>query len=250
MEQPVLSLRNVSCTYEGKPALEHIDLDISKGVFMGLVGPNGGGKTTLIKVILGLLKADEGTVSLFGQPLSQFKDWSRVGYVSQKSNAFNRGFPATVQEVVAMGLAAKTGYLRFLGRKHKQKIETALKQVNMLEFAKQNIGDLSGGQQQRVFIARALVADPEFIILDEPTVGVDSTNVQQFYKLLHELNQNGITLLLITHDTGSMTKYASDLVCLNKTLHFHGLPSQFEALEDHELTALYGHPVQGVTHHH
>lgn len=120
----------------------------------------------------------------------------------------------------------------------------------MLEFAKRNIGDLSGGQQQRVFIARALVADPEFLILDEPTVGVDSSNVQHFYKLLHELNKKGITLLMITHDTGTMTQYATDIICLNKKLHFHGGKDQYDSLNDEALSAMYGHPVHGMTHNH
>lgn len=246
----VLSLRNINHSYEGKPALEHINLDIQPGAFIGLVGPNGGGKTTLVKIILNLLKPDSGEIMLFGKPIRQFQDWSRIGYVSQKSNAFNRGFPATVEEVVAMGLAAKTGYFRFLGKKHKQKIIEALKQVHMLEYAKQNIGDLSGGQQQRVFIARSLVADPDFLILDEPTVGVDSSNVKHFYRLLHELNEKGITLLLITHDTGTMTKYATDVVCLNKTLHFHGRADKYASLGDEAISAMYGHPIQGMSHNH
>ena len=250
MNEPVLSIQNVSYTYEDKPVLKNINLDIQRGAFMGLVGPNGGGKTTLIKIMLGLLKPDEGMVKLFGEPIGKFKQWSRVGYVSQKSNAFNRGFPATVQEVVAMGLAAKTGYLRFLGKKHRVKIKEALEQVDMLDYAHRNIGDLSGGQQQRVFIARALVADPELLILDEPTVGIDNENVQRFYQLLHQLNEKQLTLLLITHDTGTMTQYATDLVCLNKELHFHGLPSQYENLSDEALSALYGHPVHSVTHTH
>jgi len=250
MAETVLSLKDVSYMYEDKPILNHVSLDIPKGVFMGLVGPNGGGKTTLIKIILGLLKPDHGTVEMFGQPQNKFKDWSRVGYVSQKSNAFNRGFPATVQEVVSMGLAAKVGYFRFLGKKHKNKIHAALEQVGMLDYAHQNIGDLSGGQQQRVFIARSLVADPEFLILDEPTVGVDKENVERFYDLLKDLNRQEITLLLVTHDTGIMTEHATDLVCLNKELHFHGHPDKYNALSEKELSALYGHPVQIVTHEH
>lgn len=250
MNEPVLSLKNISYMYEDKPVLKNISLDIPKGAFMGLVGPNGGGKTTLIKIILGLVKPDEGSAELFGQPVSKFKDWHRVGYVSQKSNAFNRGFPATVYEVVSMGLTAKIGYFRFLGHKHKQKIRAALDQVGMLDFAHRNIGDLSGGQQQRVFIARSLVADPEFLILDEPTVGVDKENVARFYDLLNTLNDQEITLLLVTHDTGIMTEYATDLVCLNKELHFHGHPDQYSTLSESELSDLYGHPVQIVTHDH
>lgn len=250
MTEPIVRMKNVSFSYEDKPILKDINLDIMPGVFMGLVGPNGGGKTTLIRILLGLIHPEHGSIELFGEQINKFKDWNRIGYVSQKSNAFNRGFPATVYEVVAMGLTAKIGYLRFLKRKHKILIKKALEQVDMLDYIHQNIGDLSGGQQQRVFIARALVADPLLLILDEPTVGVDASNVKRFYDLLHKLNQDGITLLLITHDIGTMTEHATDIICLNKELHFHGAPDKFNQLTDRELSALYGHPLQVLTHEH
>src|SRR5699024_689360 len=135
--------------------------------------------------------------------------------------------------------------------KYKEKVIHALNLVGMEEYAKQNIGNLSGGQQQRVFIARALVGDPKLLILDEPTVGVDFKNVERFYKLLHDLNINKkITLLLVTHDTGAMTKYATDVVCLNKTLHFHGKSEEYSSLTDEDLSQIYGHPVNVVVHDH
>lgn len=247
----LVSLKDVNFIYEDKIILDHVNLDIEKGIFMGLMGPNGGGKTTLIRIILGLLKADTGSVELFGQPIEKFKDWHKIGYVSQKSNAFNRGFPATVFEVVSMGLTAKIGYFKFFKQKHKEKVKHALKQVDMLEYMHQNIGDLSGGQQQRVFIARALVSNPEFLILDEPTVGIDQKNIKIFYELLHDLHRNkGITLLLVTHDVGTMTQHVDQVCCLNKKLHFHGDTDKYNALTDTELSNLYGHPVNLVQHNH
>ncbi|HLQ98415.1 MAG TPA: metal ABC transporter ATP-binding protein [Candidatus Dormibacteraeota bacterium] len=251
MTESIISLKDISFAYESKPILEDVNLNIDRGAFMGLVGPNGGGKTTLIKIILGQLKADKGTVELFQQPLTHFKEWTRIGFVSQKANSFNKGFPATVFEVVSMGLTAKIGYFKFLKSKHKQKVLDAIDQVDMIEYAYENIGNLSGGQQQRIFIARALVNDPDLLILDEPTVGIDYKNVERFYNLLHQLNESrGITLLLVTHDTGAMTEHVTDIVCLNKHLHFHGDTKKYTALTEEDLSTIYGHPVHIVKHNH
>jgi len=251
MSESVIRLENINYSYGNKVALKNVNLQIDRGMFMGLVGPNGGGKTTLIKLILGLLKPDSGSIYLLEKPISSFTDWNQIGFVSQKANAFNKSFPATVFEVVAMGLTAKIGYLRFLNKKHKRKIVHAIEQVHLSDYMYENIGNLSGGQQQRVFIARALVSEPALLILDEPTVGIDYQNVAHFYKILHELNkQKNMTLLLVTHDTGAMTKYATDVVCLNQTLHFHGKSEEYTALSADDLSELYGHPVQVVVHNH
>lgn len=251
MTESIVTMQNVTFTYEQRPILNNIDLEIPHGAFMGLIGPNGGGKTTMIKMILGLLKPNSGNIHLFGQPIRKFKQWHKIGFVAQKSNAFNSGFPATVYEIVSMGLTAKIGYGKFMRKQHKEKILHAIDQVDMLPYTKENIGSLSGGQQQRVFIARSLVSEPDFLILDEPTVGVDTENVQRFYKLLHQLQtKRNLTLLLVTHDTGTITKYATAIACLNKELHFHGKPDEYEALSNEDISKLYGHPVHIVTHDH
>ncbi|WP_186578181.1 metal ABC transporter ATP-binding protein [Aquibacillus kalidii] len=251
MSESLVSMKNVSYSYETTKALIDINFEIKKGAFIGLVGPNGGGKTTLIKLLLGLAKNQKGSIELFGTKINKFKDWNKIGFVSQKANSFNKGFPATVYEVVSMGLTAKVGYFKFLSKADRRQIETAVNQVGMLDYLHQNIGDLSGGQQQRVFIARSLVSNPELLILDEPTVGVDTENVRKFYDLLHNLNEKqNISLLLVTHDTGTMTHHATDIVCLNKTLHFHGKPTEFTNLSDRELSNIYGHPLNVVTHNH
>lgn len=251
MSESVISIENISFSYGEKRVLNNINLNIKRGVFMGMVGPNGGGKTTLIKIILGQLKPDEGKISILNQPIETFKQWNKIGFVSQKANAFNKGFPATVFEVVSMGLTSKIGYFKFFGKKEKEKVMDALNLVDMQQYAYRNIGKLSGGQQQRVFIARSLVSDPEILILDEPTVGVDYENVQRFYDFLHYLNsKNNLTLLLVTHDTGAMTKYATDIICVNKTLHFHGKSEEYTSLSAEDLSRIYGHPVQIVVHDH
>src|SRR5699024_217049 len=167
MTDSVIRLEHISHAYDEKLVLQDVNLEIKSGMFMGLVGPNGGGKTTLIKVILGLLKPDQGNIYLLDQPIEQFHDWNRIGFVSQKANTFNKGFPATVFEVVAMDLTAKIGYLKFMRKKHKQKVLETIDMVGMGDYAYQNIGELSGGQQQRIFIARALVSEPSLLILDE-----------------------------------------------------------------------------------
>ncbi|RYG74462.1 metal ABC transporter ATP-binding protein [Lentibacillus lipolyticus] len=251
MADTIVSTTSLTYAYERKNILTDIHFELARGSFMGLVGPNGGGKTTFIKIILGLLQPDSGTIYLFGQPMQQFKDWSKIGFVSQKANTFNKGFPATVFEVVSMGLTAKIGYFKRFTAKHKEKVLRAIDQVGMRDYANENIGHLSGGQQQRIFIARAIVSSPELLILDEPTVGVDQENVQRFYQLLHELNhEHGITLLLVTHDTGAMTRHATDVVCLNETLHFHGDPKEYEKQTKQDLSDLYGHPINSLTHEH
>lgn len=249
--QSVIRLENINYAYGNRQVLKDVNLTIEKGSFMGLIGPNGGGKTTLIKIILGLIKPDSGNIYLLEQPIEKFRDWNRIGFVSQKANSFNKGFPATVFEVVAMGLTAKIGYFRFFTKEHKAKVLEAIEMVGMEDYTYQNIGKLSGGQQQRVFIARALVSNPILLILDEPTVGIDYKNVEKFYRLLHELNtKEKLTLLLVTHDTGAMTEYATNIVCLNQKLHFHGNSAEYSALTQEQLSKIYGHPVQLVVHDH
>lgn len=251
MAETVVRLENIHYSYDNKTVLEDVNLEIKRGDFMGLVGPNGGGKTTLIKIILGLIEPDKGKVYILDKTIQQFHDWNKIGFVSQKANSFNKGFPATVYEVVAMGLTAKLGYFKFFRKKDKEQVLHAIDQVGMLDYAYQNIGNLSGGQQQRVFIARALVSKPELLILDEPTVGVDYQNVERFYDLLDILNRDHqLTLLLVTHDTGAMTEHATNVVCLNKTLHFHGRSSEYSALSAQQLSEIYGHPVQLIVHDH
>jgi zinc transport system ATP-binding protein len=247
----ILRIQDLDYKYNQRNVLENIAMDIPRGAFVGLVGPNGSGKTTLIKLILGLNKIQKGKIELFGTPSQKFKDWSKISFVSQKANTFNRGFPATVYEVVSMGLTGKMGYFRFMNKVHKQKIETAIENVGMTEYINQNIGDLSGGQQQRVFIARSLVSNPEFIILDEPTVGVDTENVDRFYNMLARLNkEREITLLLVSHDIGTITSYVTDLLCLNKTIHYHGDPNEFHQKTDQELSNFYGHSMHSISHQH
>ncbi|MDW7650977.1 MAG: metal ABC transporter ATP-binding protein [Bacillota bacterium] len=247
MTVPVLQLEQVSFYYGHRLVLDNISLTVNAGDFLGIVGPNGSGKSTLLKIILGLLRPTTGRVCLFGCELDRYKQWTRVGYVSQQATAFNHGFPATVGEVVLSGLTASLGLFRRPGLKERQRVESALEKTGVLDLKDRIVGELSGGQQQRVFIARALVAGPDLLILDEPTVGVDAKAQEQFYELLASLRQeSGMTLLMVSHDIGVVTEHVGSVACLNKKLHFHGSPADFWS-ED-TLTQVYG-PAARVLHH-
>jgi zinc transport system ATP-binding protein len=251
LREPIITIKNLYYHYGQANVLENINLDVLKGDFLGLVGPNGSGKSTLIKCILGLEVPQKGEVLLFGEHAAKFRRWDKVGYVSQKASSFNTSFPATVFEVVSMGLFGKVGLFRFLKREHRHKVREALESVGMDAYSNRNIGELSGGQQQRVFIARALVSEPELLILDEPTVGVDALSADTFYQLLRELHrQKNMTLLLVTHDVGVMSDYVTNVACLNKTLHFHGKTDEFEKVSNENLSSIYGHTVHILDHTH
>lgn len=251
MKRPIIEVEDLSYKYAKDSVLEHVSLKVPAGAFLALVGPNGSGKSTLLKLILGLLKLQTGKIKLFGENIHQFKRWDKIGFVSQKANSFNSGFPASVFEVVQSGLTKKIGLFTFAKKEHRKKVLEVLDAVGMLTYKDRNIGELSGGQQQRVFIARALVSEPQLLILDEPTVGVDSRHVHQFYELLEELNKKlGITLILVTHDVGTVTDKVTHVACLNKMLHFHGDANEYHSLEEKDLSSIYGHSVQLISHNH
>lgn len=204
---PVVSLENVSFQYEQRNVIEHLNFQILQRDFVGLIGSNGAGKTTLLRMIVGLLKPSEGEVRLFGTPLSQFRDWERIGYVPQK-NAFNPLFPATVREVVMSGLYGRKKLFKRIDASDLKKCEDAMHALSIEELADRRIGRLSGGQQQRVFLARALVNNPELLILDEPTVGIDSETQENFFRMIRHMHQrHNITFLMVSHDIDMMHAY-------------------------------------------
>jgi zinc transport system ATP-binding protein len=249
--QMIIEIKDLTYRYESEVVLENINFSVLEGSFLAIVGPNGSGKSTLLKLILGLLKLQKGEISLFGEDINRFKGREDIGYVSQKANSFNSGFPAMVSEVVASGLTKKLGLFHFMKKEDKEKVNQALEAVGMANFKNRNIGELSGGQQQRVFIARALVSSPKLLILDEPTVGVDVQNVNTFYQMLKDLNENRhITLLLVTHDIGTISEKVSHVACLNKHLHFHGETKEFEKLRENGLGDFYGYDVHLLSHRH
>ncbi len=220
--QNIIELERVSFSYGAQTVLENVDLAVHRGDYLGIVGGNGAGKTTLIKIVLGLLKPTSGAVRLFGHDIASFKDWSRIGYVPQKATNFDANFPATVLEAVLMGRYGRRGLFRFLTREDKDLARLALEQVGLWPQRGRLIGDLSGGQQQRVFIARALAGGPDALILDEPTVGVESGVAGEFYALLKRLNEElRLTVVLVTHDIDRMAHQAMHVACVDKTIFYH-----------------------------
>lgn len=223
MTQPIISVRNISFTYDSRPVLERVSFEMMKGDYMGLVGPNGSGKTTLIKLLLGILPLDEGSIELFGQPVEEFSDWYKIGYVPQHVFRADRTFPASVREVVESGHLENAPLLCQLGLKKCEPIWDALEIVGITHLLHRRIGELSGGELQRVFIARSLVSGPELLILDEPTTGVDQTTQETFYDLLEKLNrQHGITIVLISHDLEVIAHEAKTALCLNRQVVYSG----------------------------
>jgi zinc transport system ATP-binding protein len=251
MSEQLVRLQDLHFSYGQQMVLDGVNLVINRGEFLGIMGPNGSGKSTLIKLILGLLQPQKGSVQVFGQPVQQWKERSRIGYVSQKANHFSLGFPATVREVVASGLTGRLGLFHWMSKADWLCVEEAVEQVGLTSLLKHNMGKLSGGQQQRVFMARALVHQPELLILDEPTVGVDMKATEQFYALLTRLHRRqGVTLILVTHDISVVSTYVDRVACLNKKLFFHGDPHDFVEKQEEILSAVYDHEIRVVKHHH
>jgi len=220
-EENIIECKDICFSYGQTAILHNIDLAVHRGDYLGIVGPNGGGKTTLLKIMLGLLTPQCGSIKLFGKDITEFKDWHKIGYVPQKATSFDTNFPATVFEVVLMGTYGKRGILRQTTAADKDAVTDALKKVEMLGYAKRLIGDLSGGQQQRVFIARALVSNPEVMFLDEPTTGIDESAQKDFYTLLRTLNRTyDVTLVFISHDHTALEREATEIATVHRTLTY------------------------------
>jgi zinc transport system ATP-binding protein len=223
MPVDILATEGLTFQYNSTEILADISFRLQAGDYLGLVGPNGSGKTTLIKLILGLLQPSKGEIVLFGSNLTDFKDWRKVGYLPQKINSFNPHFPATVREIVSLGLLSTKRFPRRIKKNDDMAINNALELVDIIDIKTELIGELSGGQQQRVLIAKALVSEPELLILDEPTTALDPEAREKFFGTLKDLNENRkVTIIIITHDIGTIGKYASRLLYLDKRLIFYG----------------------------
>jgi zinc transport system ATP-binding protein len=239
MPVSVVSVRGLSFQYNSAEVLADVSFDVMPGDYIGLVGPNGSGKTTLVRTVLGLLRPSAGTVFIFGRGLPEFYEWYKVGYLSQRFMASYHHFPATVKEVVSMGLLSRKRFPKRMRSADEGAIEKALESVDILDIKDKLIYELSGGQQQRVFIARTIVNEPELLILDEPTAAVDPETRERFFNLLENLHrQKRTTIILVTHDMGSIGKYASKMLYLDKRVIFYGSFEEFCLSTD--MTSLFG----------
>jgi zinc transport system ATP-binding protein len=236
----IVNLEHVFFSYGDVPVLEDVNIKIEQNDFLAIIGPNGGGKTTILKLMLGLLEPTRGTITVFGTTPKNAR--KRIGYLPQHFS-FDFDFPITVMDVVLMGRLGKRG----LAKKYTEEdIETslsALNKVGMKELRAREIGKLSGGQSQRVLIARALTTEPKLLLLDEPVSSIDTQWQQSFYELLQRLNRE-IAIILVTHDISVISTYIDKMACLNKKLYYHG--SKKEGL--HKLAELYECPVQLISH--
>ncbi len=238
----VIKIENLSFAYNGSLILENVNLAIDRNDFASILGPNGGGKTTLLKIMLGLLRPNKGTIKILG--LSPEQAHSKIGYVPQ-SFQFDRQFPVRVNDVVLMGRLGRPGGLGPFKKSDKSAAIDALHEVGLSELVTRPFSELSGGQRQRVLVARALVTDPEILLLDEPAAGMDVAIQEEFYALLKMLTQR-LTVVLVTHDIGFVSTFVNRVVCVNREVVVHPTSE----ITGEMIYQLYGSDVRLVRHDH
>lgn len=246
----IIEVSNLSFSYGNEKVLENISFEIKSGSYIGIIGPNGGGKSTLLLLLLGLLKPQSGSIKIFGQPLAELKNRFEIGYVPQHTSQDNLNFPATVYEVVESGLTAKlTGFAAKLNAADHKHIATTIKLAGLEKYNDKLLSQLSGGQRQRVYVARALVSQPKILILDEPFVGIDISAQANFYAFLRQLNeQHKITIILVSHDVDIISDEIDEVLCLNRRLVCAGDP---DTMHDKKIVQeLYGKKFTHIHGHH
>lgn len=243
----IIEVNDLSYSINGNTVIEDVSFQVHPGEYLGLIGPNGGGKTTLLKLMLGLLKPDRGTVKICGHNVRKKADKSVVGYVPQRATQTDFNFPATVEEIVTSGRTPRLGWFRRLGGADHAAIDKAMEMADVTHLKKRLIQNLSGGERQRVFIARALACEPKILFLDEPTSGVDVASQNRFYQFLSDLNKKlKLTIVFVSHDIDAVSNQVSCVLCLNKKLVCHGPPRDY--IKEDFLKKLYGTKVKFVMH--
>ncbi len=237
MKNLAVELDGVSFFYNGKEILHNVSISVSKGDFLAIIGPNGGGKSTLLKLMMGILKPLHGEIRLFGK--TPAKSGIAIGYVPQETG-HNIDFPITVMDVVLMGVIHRRNILRRYNHILKQKAAKALQRVNMYSFAERKISELSGGQRQRVLIARALCGDPDILMLDEPTASIDFRGQKEIFELLEELNEK-ITVIVVSHDMSMVMGFAKHAAYVNKSVIMHTIDSHTRYQIKQQLEGHNGH---------
>lgn len=242
-----IEIENLSIILKGKDIIKNINFTLEEGHFLGIVGPNGGGKTTLIRAILGLVSPSSGSVKIFGQNSESLLGTDIIfGYLPQHIN-IDPNFPASALDIVLMGRYKKTGLFKWPGKKDREQAIECLSMMGAENLKDMQYSQLSGGQQQRVSIARALAGEPKILILDEPSTGIDVVGQEDFYHLLKGLQKKmNLTILMVSHDIGAVTTYVDEISCLNVNLYYHGNP--LGALNEKVMTSLYGKNVDMLMH--
>lgn len=236
----IIDLKGVWVKYDRLTVLEDVNLTVEEGDFLGIIGPNGGGKSTLLKVILGLIKPHKGEVRILGKKPEKAR--RMIGYVPQYGPS-NIDFPISVWQVVLMGrLGTKRMFSKY-SKEDREATQEALEVVDMLDFRDRQIGELSGGQRQRVLIARSLVSDPKVLLLDEPVTGIDTRMQKEFYELLEKLKSK-VTIIMVSHDLSAVSVLVDKIACLNGKLHYHGS----KELVPEDIDESYGCPVELIAH--
>lgn len=246
---PVLEVKDLNVSRGSEQIIEQANFSVNRGDYVGIVGPNGGGKTTLINAILNFLPYSSGSISLFGVNISKFSYWEKIAYISQHATSFENSFPLTVRELVSLGCIRKGNVGRRFRREDWKAVDDSIEFMGLVDVADRRIGQLSGGQKQRVFVAKALARKPDLIFLDEPIVGVDFNAQEKFYKKLSDLNtERKTTILIVTHDLASVFCRMSKVLCVNKKVEAAEITEGLDA--DKLLKRAYGKHFHFVFHKH
>jgi zinc transport system ATP-binding protein len=245
----VIAVKDLTVERANTEIVRDVNFKVHKGEYVGIVGPNGGGKTTLLLALLGTLPIKKGSIKIFGKDIKSFHDWDRVAYVSQDAIKFDSQFPLSVRELVSLGRVNSHNLGRSLTTDDWKAVDEALEFMDLEKIKDKRIGQLSGGQKQRLFVAKALVRNPEVIFLDEPTAGVDPMTQEKFYKKLSDLNtKKGITILMVSHDLSAVFCRMSRVVCVNRDVHTDEVTEDF--IPDDLLRKTYGEHFHFVFHKH
>jgi zinc transport system ATP-binding protein len=238
VSEKLIDIKNLTVGYDSKVVLENANFSLSENDFVGVIGPNGGGKTTLLKAILGLVKPLSGEI-IFSEKLKN--RGGNIGYLPQV-NKFDSRFPISVYDVILSGFIDQKNWFRRVSKQDKEKVDAIIDELGIRKIAKKSIGELSGGQMQRAFLGRALVSDPKLLVLDEPDTYVDNQFEGELYRKLVELNRQ-MAILLVSHDVGTISTYVKSIACVNRQLHYH--PSNIISQDQ---LASYNCPIQMITH--
>jgi len=254
LKEKIIEVRDLNVNRSGTVVIKDANFSVEKGDFIGVVGPNGGGKTTLLLSLLGTIPKASGTIKLFGQNIDSFNEWERVAYVSQNAINFDEHFPMSVRELVALGRANRSNLGRRLNKEDWEAVDESMEFMGLTAIANKRVGNLSGGQKQRVFVAKALVRNPEVIFLDEPTAGVDASTQERFYQKLSDLNaRKGTTILIVSHDLAVVFCRMSKVICVSRDVNISSITGEVDpndilrpAYGEHFHFVFHKHECQGV----